>query len=122
MVVVALLLKLTSTTTFTLFLAATIRRAILFSKRRYSRNQRYAIPYNGEEVYLHWANSDQYYIKTAEHFHNYDWKAPNGVAVHFRLKAADVEQDNVKGEKRFFMPLITETKWDSQHSRTYNPL
>ena len=83
------------------------------SKRRYSRNQRYAIPYNGEEVYLHWANSDQYYIKTAEHFHNYDWKAPNGVTVHFRLKAANVEQDNVKGEKRFFMPLITETKWDA---------
>ena len=38
------------------------------SKRRYSRNQRYAIPYNGEEVYLHWANSDQYYVKTDEHF------------------------------------------------------
>ena len=38
------------------------------SQRRYSRNQRYAIPYNGEEVYLHWANSDQYYVKTDEHF------------------------------------------------------
>lgn len=83
------------------------------SKRRYSRNQRYAIPYNGEEVYLHWANSDQYYIKTAEHFNNYDWTAPYDVTVHFRLQAADVEQDNVKGEKRFFLPLITETKWDS---------
>ena len=33
------------------------------SKRRYSKNQRYAIPYNGEEVYLHWANSDQYYVQ-----------------------------------------------------------
>ena len=43
------------------------------SQRRYSRNQRYAIPYNGEEVYLHWANSDQYYVKTYEHFRNYDW-------------------------------------------------
>ena len=83
------------------------------SKRRYSRNQRYAIPYNGEEVYLHWANSDQYYIKTTEYFNNYDWKATNGVAVHFKLKVADVEQDNVKGKKRFFLPLITETKWDS---------
>ena len=41
-------------------------------KRRYSRDQRYAIPYNGEEVYLHWANSDQYYVKTDEHFRNYD--------------------------------------------------
>ena len=86
------------------------------SKRRYSRNQRYAIPYNGEEVYLHWANSDQYYIKTDEHFRNYDWKAPNGVTVHFRLKNADVEQNNVKGERRFFIPRPTETEWDSDGS------
>ncbi len=41
------------------------------SKRRYSKRQRYAIPYNGEEVYLYWANSDQYYVKTAEHFYDY---------------------------------------------------
>ena len=82
------------------------------SKRRYARNQRYAIPYNGEEVYLHWANRDQYYVKTTEHFYNYDWNAPGGVAVHFRLKTADVEQNNVKGDKRFFMPLVAETEWD----------
>ena len=65
------------------------------SKRRYSRNQHYAIPYNGEEVYLHWANSDQYYVKTDEHFRNYDWKAPNGVSVQFSLKNANTEQNNV---------------------------
>ena len=84
------------------------------SKRRYSRSQRYAIPYNGEEVYLHWANSDQYYVKTAEHFHNYDWKAPNGVTVHFRLESANVEQDNVKGDRRFFLPRVDETEWDGR--------
>ena len=83
------------------------------SRRRYGRNQRYAIPYNGEEVYLHWANSDQYYVKTAEHFHNYDWKAPNGVTVHFRLQAADVEQNNVKGDRRFFLPQVEQTAWDA---------
>ena len=83
------------------------------SKRRYSRNQRYAIPYSGEEVYLHWANSDQYYVKTEEHFRNYDWNAPNGVSVHFRLKNADVEQNNVKGDRRFFIPRISETEWDA---------
>ena len=83
------------------------------SKRRYARNQRYAIPYNGEEVHLHWANRDQYYVKTAEHFYNYDWNAPGGVAVQFRLKAADVEQNNVKGDKRFFLPRIAETRWDT---------
>ena len=83
------------------------------SKRRYSRNQRYAIPYNGEEVYLHWANSDQYYVKSDEHFRNYDWNAPNGVSVHFRLKNANVEQNNVKGNRRFFVPRISETEWDA---------
>ena len=82
------------------------------SRRRYSRNERYAIPYNGEEVYLHWANSDQYYVKTGEHFHNYDWKAPNGVSVRFRLEAANVEQNNVKGDRRFFLPLVEKTDWD----------
>ena len=86
------------------------------SKRRYSRNQRYAIPYNGEEVYLHWANSDQYYVKTDEHFRNYDWNAPNGVSVHFRLKNADVEQNNVKGDRRFFTPRVSETEWDADSS------
>jgi len=28
----------------------------------------YAIPYDGSEVKLHWANADQYYIKTSEYF------------------------------------------------------
>ena len=73
------------------------------SKRRYAGQQRYAIPYNGEEVYLHWANADQYYIKTAERFHDYCYRA-QGAVVHFKLRAADVEQNNVKGDKRFFLP------------------
>ena len=82
------------------------------SKRRYAKHQQYAIPYNGEEVHLHWANRDQYYVKTGEHFRDYDWKAPNGIAVQFRIRAADVEQNNVKGDKRFFLPLVDETHWD----------
>ena len=97
------------------------------SKRRYSRNHRYAIPYNGEEVHLHWANSDQYYIKTDEYFHSYQWKSPIGVTVHFQVVAADLEQGNVKGERRFFVPKWADARWDSE-SRTlavpfnYRPL
>ncbi len=82
------------------------------SKRRYSKKERYAIPYNGEEVYLYWANNDQYYVKTGEYFVDYAWKAPNGVSVHFKLKVADVEQNNVKGGKRFFLPCLKETDWN----------
>ncbi|RTI02132.1 site-specific DNA-methyltransferase, partial [Thermus scotoductus] len=84
------------------------------SKRRYSKKERYAIPYNGEEVYLYWANHDQYYVKTMEHFTDYTWKAPNGVTVHFKLQAANVEQNNVKGDKRFFLPVLGGIAWDSE--------
>ena len=85
------------------------------SKRRYAKRQQYAIPYNGEEVHLHWANRDQYYVKTGEHFRDYDWKVPNGIAVHFRIEAADVEQNNVKGDKRFFLPLVEGTNYDASN-------
>ncbi len=84
------------------------------SKRRYSKTERYAIPYNGEEVYLYWVNHDQYYVKTAEHFTDYTWKAPGGVTVHFKLQAADVEVNNVKGEKRFFLPVLDGIAWDAK--------
>ena len=39
------------------------------SQRRYKKDT-YAIPYEGEEVKLYWANYDQYYIKSSEHLRN----------------------------------------------------
>lgn len=81
------------------------------SKRRYSKRQKYVIPYNGEEVYLYWANKDQYYVKTTEYLHDYTF-ASRGVTVHFKLRAASVEQNNIKGNKRFFLPCLKETEWN----------
>lgn len=81
------------------------------SKRRYSKRHRYAIPYNGEEVHLHWANSDQYYVKTGEHFQNYAFKSRR-ITVEFRVNAADVEHDNIKGDKRYFVPCNEAPTWD----------
>lgn len=92
------------------------------SRRRYSKKERYAIPYNGEEVTLYWANHDQYYIKTGEYFTDYTYKAPNGVTVHFKLRQADVEQNNVKGEKRFFLPRLDEITWDEAARQVVIPV
>ena len=83
--------------------------------------EKYAIPYNGEEVYLHWANSDQYYVKTGEYFTDYRYKAPNGVTVHFRLQQADVPQNNVKGDKRFFLPLVEGARFDAEAKEVIVP-
>ena len=77
-------------------------------RRRYSQTERYAIPYNGEEVYLHWANRDQYYVKSSEHFSAYRFRS-QGITVTFDLRNVDVEKDNVQNTKRFFIPLSAET-------------
>ncbi len=77
------------------------------SQRRYKTggNSAYAIPYNGEEVKLYWANYDQYYIKTAEYFKNYTFKLRDGRRIFFVLVAASTEQNNNKStegmERRF---------------------
>lgn len=81
------------------------------SLRRYSKREKYAIPYNGEEVFLHWANSDQYYIKTGENFTDYSYTHGNW-SVQFKLRNADVERNNVKGAKRFFVPGSAEVTVD----------
>ena len=76
------------------------------SLRRYKIDV-YAIPYEGEEVKLHWANHDQHYIKTSEYFTNYSFRLPESERrVHFRLIKAGTEQNNnkeIKGKKRRFI-------------------
>ena len=77
------------------------------SQRRYKTggNSAYAIPYNGEEVKLYWANYDQYYIKTSEYFKNYTFKLRDGRRICFVLVDASTEQNNNKStegmERRF---------------------
>ncbi len=90
------------------------------SKRRYSKRHKYAIPYNGEEVHLHWANSDQYYVKSTEHFHNYTFTS-HGVVVDFKLETVNVEQNNNKGKKRFFLPRVTSFNWDETNNHLVIP-
>jgi adenine-specific DNA-methyltransferase len=72
----------------------------------------YAVPYEGEEVTMHWANKDQYYIKTSEYLRDYTFRLrpdddTNPMRVHFQLvAAAEGEHGNVKaaeGKDRLFI-------------------
>lgn len=75
------------------------------SLRRYKEGV-YAIPYEGEEVKLHWANHDQYYVKSSEYFRDYIFTMPSGKRVRVHLVAASSEQDNKKeapGKERRFI-------------------
>ena len=75
------------------------------SLRRYKEGV-YAIPYEGEEVKLYWANHDQYYIKSSETFRDYTFKLDSGKRVNMRIVAATTEQNNNKeapGKERRFV-------------------
>lgn len=68
------------------------------SQRRYKKDV-YAIPYEGEEVKLHWANADQYYIKTGEYFKNYHFTLSDGKQVEFTLKDAETPMNDQKSKR-----------------------
>ncbi len=103
-------------------------------ERRYGDKDDYAIPYSGDEVFLYWANRDQYYVKTGQYFTNYRFEVEKGVGlaqpvtVNFTLTEAHTARDNTKGERRYFVqPEDQPPVWDGE-SRTltvpfqYRPL
>ncbi len=78
------------------------------SQRRY-KDGVYAVPYSGEEVKLHWANNDQYYIKSSENYRDYSFDL-NSCSVIFLLTEAEVERDNNKESKKKVYVLIDENQ------------
>ena len=71
------------------------------SLRRYSAKEKYAVPYNGEEVLLHWANKDQYYVKTDRFLKGHGFDVGN-YRVMFEVVPIE-EQASVAGNSRYFV-------------------
>lgn len=87
------------------------------SRRYYARETDgkaapYSVPYDGREVYLHWANRDQYYIKTSEYLKNFTFNLANAPElkglfeqetrrIHCRIiDAVEGEHGNVKTNEK----------------------
>ncbi|RCW62173.1 adenine-specific DNA-methyltransferase [Marinobacter nauticus] len=107
-----------------------------FLSRRVYKDGTYAIPYQGEEVVLHWANKDQYYIKSSETLRDYSFRlnpdagpGEDPMRVHFKLVDAEAgAKDNNKesdNSRRVFVldaenpfELITgeATEYGDQHT------
>ena len=84
----------------------------------------YAIPYEGEEVTLHWANKDHYYIKSSEYLRDYAFRLrpaadKKPLRVHFRLaEAAEGEHGNVKAGEGKDRAFILAAPGESGHDVT----
>lgn len=77
----------------TIFFSRYYDKGDFISQRRYKKDV-YAIPYEGEEVKLYWANADQYYIKTGEYFRKYRFSIGGDKYCEFTLREASTEQNN----------------------------
>ncbi len=91
-----------------LFFSRYYDKGDFISKRRFGKNEKYVVPYNGEETHFHWANQDQYYVKSSETFQKFAFKVPTqsgNMVVNFKLTAAQVEQGNVKADEANYFIL-----------------
>jgi adenine-specific DNA-methyltransferase len=86
-------------------------------KRRYGARETYAVPYHGEEVFFHWANRGQHYVKTAERFRDYAFKLRDLTGeyrVRFTMTEASIPKDNTKGNRRYFFPRPDSATYDAE--------
>jgi len=90
-------------------------------QHRYSiKNHKYAIPYNGEEVKLYWANCDQYYTKTGILFRDYAFFTDAGKTfkIIFRTVTAKEELGSNKATKARFFVLDADTPCEMKDGKT----
>lgn len=113
----------------TLFFSRYYDKGDFISKRRFGKNEKYMVPYNGEETHFYWANHDQYYIKSSETFQQYAFKITtqqDNMVVNFKLTSAQVEQGNVKAdEPNYFILSEKEAEIGEQETNfffEYRPL
>lgn len=85
--------------------------------RQSIKDYQYAIPYDGEEVKLYWANYNQYFIKTTEFFRNYTFWADSGKTykVVFKVVSATEEVASNKATKERFFILDDENPLELSH-------
>ncbi|MDQ1336892.1 MAG: adenine-specific DNA-methyltransferase, partial [Thermodesulfobacteriota bacterium] len=75
----------------------------------FGARNRYVVPYNGEETLFHWANKDQYYVKSGENFRDYAFQVETVAGpwrIQFKIVEASTPPGNTKGDTRFFFPQI----------------
>lgn len=92
------------------------------TRPRRGREAAYSVPYNGQDVHFWWATKGSHYVKSGERFASYVWRdGPR--AIRIEVAQADVEKDNVKGAKRYYLPeSLGEADGELRLRMAYRPL
>lgn len=92
------------------------------TRPRRGRGAAYSVPYNGQDVHFWWATKGSHYVKSGERFGAYVWHdGPRRIRI--EVVAADIEKDNVKGAKRYYLPeSIEEAEGELRVKLSFRPL
>lgn len=74
-----------------------------FISRFYFKNDSYVVPYDGSEVYMHWATKDQYYVKTADEYKRLSLTVGDTSIVLRVVKTESEKNNNKSKSKKFFI-------------------
>lgn len=99
------------------FFSRYYRDGDFLTQTRRSRQAKYSVPYNGEDVHFYWKSWDSHYVKTSEELRTYACVIGDRRVV-FELRRAELEKDNVKAKTRYFIPLANQAA-ESKTDRTY---
>ncbi len=88
------------------------------SKRQWGVNEKYVVPYNGEEVILMWTHKGQYYVKTTEIFKEFEIKI-KGLNVKFKVLEVEEEVGNILARDNKYFVLSQQTPYDIEGYDVY---
>lgn len=77
-------------------------------RARRGRDAAYSVAWDGRDVFFHWATRGSHYVKSGERFAGYAYRQADGRRIALNVRRADTEKDNVKGERRYYVPAAFE--------------
>lgn len=76
-------------------------RGDFVTQLRLADDDKYAVPYDGSETLYHWANRDQYFIKTRELLSDFQFH-DDSYLIEFTIHEAEVDAANKQGSEKYF--------------------
>lgn len=87
-------------------------------------DEEYLIPYSGEEVLLHWATKDMYFVKTSDIYKKLSFQLDllknNKIDIECRLLSSDIQKNNTKSTGKYYFCLNEEVPFEFKEQKQDN--
>ncbi len=86
------------------------------SQRKYAKDPKYVVPYNGEEVLFYWANNDQYFVKSCDLLREYSFIIED-IEFNFNFLEEEVQLEQTNNNAITNKYIIFENKAEHKENK-----